>query len=258
VNYGMHLSATGAMVSLHRMDVLANNLANVGTVGFKAEMVSARQRHAARVEDGLGFLPSNELLERLGGGVLSGPTRVSPEQGTLRATGNPLDVAIEGNGFFVVGDESAGGDGRRLTRDGRFAINPQGLLALASGGAPVMDATNRPIQLGQGGEVQIGSDGSVRQGGLVVGQLQLVNVADPASLVKVGNGQFRAAARALGSNRPVGGQVRQGMVEESSVDPIAAMLGVTEAGRAAEANLAMIRNHDRVMDRAINSLGRVA
>jgi flagellar basal-body rod protein FlgF len=259
LNYGLHLSASGALVNLHRMDVLANNLANVGTYGFKPELVSVRQRDPARVEDGLGTLPSSALLERLGGGVLSGPNRISFEQGTLESSGNPFDLAIEGDGFFVVRDENdVTGDRQHLTRDGRFTLDRGSRLVSATTGLPVMDVNNRAIEIKDANDVQISADGTIRQRDVVLGQLQIIDVPDRTRLSKAGHGQFRATSDAMANRRAASGQVRQGMLEGSAVDPVGAMLAITEAGRAAEANLAMIQTHDRLMDRAINVLGRVS
>jgi flagellar basal body rod protein FlgG len=128
----------------------------------------------------------------------------------------------------------------------------------ATTGLPVMDSANRPIYLSDTSHVQIGADGAIRQRDTVVAQLQVIDVPDTTQLTKVGHGLFRATNGALSNKRTATGQVRQGMVEGSAVDPVGAMLAVTEASRATEANLAMIQSTDRLMDRAINGLGRVS
>src|SRR5881396_1878551 len=118
MSYGLQISASGVMTSLFAQDVYANNLANIDTPGFKADIPSIMPRQAVRQEDGLPFLPSNKLLERLGGGVLLNPNRVDFTQGSFKDTGNPLDLAISGDGFFVVRDETDKQTERvRLTRD---------------------------------------------------------------------------------------------------------------------------------------------
>ncbi|MEZ6235772.1 MAG: flagellar hook-basal body complex protein, partial [Phycisphaerales bacterium] len=132
ISYGIHLSASGALTSMHRQDVITNNLANARTPGFKPDIALQIARDPARIEDGLGNLPSNELLERLGGGTHVLPTIVSYAQGVLEQTDRPLDMAIRGDGFFAVRDAAAaardGGDGLRLTRDGRMTRSSDGLL----------------------------------------------------------------------------------------------------------------------------------
>lgn len=257
MNYGMHLSASGALSSLYRMDVLGNNLSNISTVGFKPELAMARQRQAARAEDGLDWLPSNRMLERLGGGVMNAPNQVSFGQGPLQTTGNPLDLAIQGDGFFVMRDiEGAEGERFVLTRDGRFTRDMRGRLISSTTGMPVMDSTNRAITLDGAGEIVIGPDGVIRQDGQKVAQLALVALDDLSRMRKSAPGTFIAPADVMGRRKQAPGQVKQHTVEGAAVDPIRAMLSVTDAGRAAEANFGMIQSHDRIMDRAINGLGR--
>lgn len=257
MNYGLHISASGMLTSLYRQDVASNNLANINTAGFKPDLAFAIQRDAARIEDGLGSLPSNRLLERLGAGAMLAPNRVSMEQGPLQTTGNPLDLAIQGEGFFVVRDESAGPDGPlRLTRDGRFTRDAGGRLVLAASGLPVVDEGGRPISIPDGPAVTVGSDGVIRQGDAPIAQLRLVRVTDPAAIAKHGHSLMSAPEEAIAPGAP--GLVKQYAVEGAAIDPIKAMMSVASAARDAESNAGMIRQHDHLMDRAINVLGRVS
>lgn len=258
MSYGMQIAASGALTSLYRMDVLANNLSNLSTVGYKADASVMMQRDPARIEDGL-TLPSNTLLERLGAGVMPAPNRTSFEQGTLNTTGNPLDLAIDGEGFFLILDERGDEAERlRLTRDGRFTRNGDGTLVSAASGQPVLDIANRKIVLEDPSPIEVTPGGAIRQRGVEVAKLQICTVPDRNKLSKVGQGMFRAPSESMSSLLTATGIIKQGMLEGSSVDPIRAMLGVTEAGRDVEANLGMIASHDRLTERAINGLGRVA
>ena len=251
MSYGLRLSAAGALTSLHRQDVLANNLANVSTPGFKPETIATRLRDPARVEDEVWHLPSNRLLERLGGGLLLAPTSVSLAQGPILETGNPLDVAIEGEGFLLVRGD--GGE-TRLTRDGRLTRNAEGILVHAASGRPVLDEGERPITIREDGAVQIDRDGTVRINGERHARLGVVMPEDLPGLRKEGDGLLREA----GEGRVAGtGYVRQGAVEGSGVDPIRAMIDIGSATRDVAANIAMIQQHDRLADQAINRLGRV-
>lgn len=259
MNYGMSLAASGALTSLYRIDVLANNVANMMTPGFKADLPAIRQRDVARTEDRLPFMPSSTLLERLGGGVMAAGNRMSFEQGSLITTGRPLDLAVQGDGFFVVRDQSDGGTERYLlTRNGSFTRDHQGRLASASTGQPVMDVTNRPIVLSDDAQVLIGADGTVRQNGQVVAQVQLAAVSDTSRLRKLGDSMFVAPTEVIGGRGRAAGEIRQGALEGSSVDAIAMTMAITEAQKAAEANTGMIQAYDRLMDRTINGLGRTA
>jgi flagellar basal body rod protein FlgG len=121
-----------------------------------------------------------------------------------------------------------------------------------------MDTTNRPIQLSDQAPFRVDPDGTIGQKGAIVARIQVVSVPDRAALSKAGRGMFRAPADAMASLKPATGLVRQGVVEGSSVDPVRAMMDITDAGRDAEANFSMISTADRIMERAINGLGRVA
>lgn len=259
MNYGLYMACSGVLTNLYRQDVASNNLANIVTTGYKPDLTSVRQRDAARIEDGLGAVPSNRMLERLGAGVMMAPNRVSFEQGPLRSTGDDLDLAIQGEGFFVLRDETdATGDRFRLTRDGRFTRDERGRMVSATLGLPLMDMTNRPIVIPDGPQVVIGGDGVIRQGDIELGRIQLSAVPDKTRLKKLGHSQFLAPADQVRARRQATGQIQQGMVEEAAVDPVQAMMAITDASRDAEGCFNLIGTHDRLMDRAINTLGRVS
>lgn len=258
MHYGIHLAASGALTALYRQDVLANNLANLNTIGFKPDITTARQRDPARQEDGLPHLPSSDLLERLGGGLAPAANRISFSQGSLDTTNNPLDLAIQGEGFFLIEERGAdGGSFLRLTRDGRFTLNGNGRLVMSATGLPVLDDAGRPIDLDTDAGVAIASDGVVTQSGEPVARLAIIDVPDRTRLVKGGNGMLIASNDAI-ENRFIGsGRVIQGALERAAVNEISAMMAVTSAGRTASGNLALIGYHDRMMDQAVNRLGRV-
>jgi flagellar basal body rod protein FlgG len=104
--------------------------------------------------------------------------------------------------------------------------------------------------------VEIQPNGAVKQAGDVVAQIQLVSPADPSRLSKAGEGLFSVAAGV--SLKPATGQIQQHFVEGSAVDPVSALMAINDAAKAAEGDYALITNHDRLLDRAINGLGRVA
>ncbi len=258
MHQGMYIAASGALNNLYRQDVAANNLANLSTPGFKPDSVLVRQRAAARIEGGLGNLSSNELLESLGAGVMGLRTHTSFGQGALAQTGSPLDLALQGDGFFVVqasSDES--GDTHRLTRDGRFTLSSEGVL-VTQNGMPVLDDSNDPIKLKQNLTITIEGDGTIRQGGAEVARLAVLDIADPQRLRKVGASLFAAPNDVLDRAPTSTAVVRQGTIEQSSVDPIAAIMAVSSAGKAAESNIGMISRYDALMDRAINTFARLA
>lgn len=259
ISYGMHLSASGALTSMYRQDVITHNLANAQTPGFKPDTALAVARDPARVEDGLWHLASNELMERLGGGTHLLPNMVSHAQGVLEQTGEPLDLAIRGDGFFVVRDAAdVSGIAVRLTRDGRMTRRDDGTLVTAAGGLPVLDVQGRAIVVPADARPEIGSDGTITDRGMPLARIQLADVPDRAQLTRREGGLFEPSDRALEEMRPASGRVMPGFIEGAAVDEIAAMMAVASASRAVQTNLAMISYHDRAMEQAVRTLGRVA
>ena len=258
MNYGLYLSAAGLLTNSYRQDVYANNLANVETVGFKRDIPTIRQRLPEAAENPGGAEYGQKLLDMLGGGSLAGPQRIVFDPAPLKA-GGKLDVALEtAKTFFAVSAKEGNGQyATRLTRDGRFIVDSQGYLVMASGGARVLDTGDRPIQLTGTGPIDIDPAGRVHQGGEVAGQIQVTSVSSTDKLYKRGQSLFgwnggdirKAAADTT---------IRPGFVETSGVEPMQALLDVMEATKATTANGNLIRYQDTMMERAVNSLARVA
>jgi flagellar basal-body rod protein FlgG len=260
MNYGLYLSASGVATAMYRMDVAANNLANINTTAFKPDTAFTRQRAAAVQEDGLLGLPSNPMLERLGGGVHLARTRTSFTQGPIERTDNPLDVGLLGEGFLVASDGPASDPANlRLTRDGRLAISADRHLVFSATGLPVLDIANRPIPVGDGEPVTIEPSGWVVQSGRRVGRVQVATIADRHLLRKVGDGLFVGPTELMARRRPSETtQLRQGHLERSGVDPVRATLDVLRAERAVGSNARLIAMHDELMTRAISTFSRIA
>ncbi|MCX5688204.1 MAG: flagellar hook-basal body complex protein [Planctomycetota bacterium] len=257
MSYGLQLSASGVASAMYRQDVLSNNLANANTVGFKADVVSSKPRLDVRHEDGVMNLPSNELLERLGGGVLMNPNRVNLSQGPVTRRTDPLCVAIESEGFFRVSN----GDSSKmttLTRDGRFAVNTQQQLVMATSGMPVLDDGNQPIIIDQTQTLEISGDGSIRQGGAITAVLGMVSVKDTSQMTKYGDSLLKVPTVATATLPAEERKIRQNAVEESSVNELRTLLDMTSASREIDAHVALMQSHDKMMERAINGLGRVS
>lgn len=244
---------------MYRQDVWSNNLANVGTAGFKADYPLTRQRDAVRTEDGLMQMPSNQLLERLGGGLLLDRNRLDFSQGSLETTGDPFHVGVQGDGFFLVKES---GDSRsdmiRVTRDGRFLRNAQGVLVQATSGLPVLDEQNRPITISDEATIKIQPDGTIIQKNERIARLAFVEFPNKDRLIKKGEGLFGADSVTMSSKRPASGKLVQGAIEQSSVDEVKALLSMQSAARDVSGNAGMIQAHDRTMDRAINVFGRLS
>ncbi len=260
MNYGLYLSASGALTALYRQDVFANNLANVQTVGFKADRPSVRQRDAESIEGGFSEFRKH-LLDKMGGGVMAGPQVVSFTRGSLTSTGNPLDLALrEDNSFFAVQVKNPidGSTQIRLTRDGRLSLDGQGQLVTRTGGHPVLNEQNQPINLASDQPVQVSPDGQITQGGEEVAQLQITAVARRDQVVKMGQNMLWFEN---GMDQRVPAEdatVVPEHVESSSVDPVRALMDLVSATKAVGSNGNLIKYHDQMMDKAINTLGRLA
>jgi len=257
MNYGLYLSATGVLTNMHRQDVIANNLANAGTTGFKRDLTAFVQRLPESQEDQLDLDTSHELLEKLGGGLFVRPTETDFRPGTLEQSDNDLDLAIQGPGFFAVQVERGGQLVPQLTRDGRLKLDDTGRLVTTIGEHPVLDRGGQPIRLDPSRPVQIDKLGGIRQDGGTVAQLKLVDVADAARLTHRGAGLYDVPAGAMEADQQAAGRILQGWLEQSNVDPIRETVEMMAASRAINTNANLIRYHDSVMDRAVNTLGRV-
>ncbi len=262
MNYGLYLSAAGTITSMHRQDVMANNLANVNTVGFKSDELNFRARLPERLESdhSSSLINPQLLLEQLGGGTFAEPTQISFRQADLSRTGNDLDLALQGDGFFVVSSGKAGSaaDSVRFTRDGRFTRNSAGDLVLSTNGRPVLDVNNKPIRLNATGKVQIDGAGNVLQDGQAVARLQIATVADKSRMMKEGSNLMKAAAGAAGRVSPSTATVKQGFLEDSDVDAILAMNRMINASKSVQANATMMQYHDNIIGQAVNTMGRVS
>ena len=255
MNYGLYLAAAGALDATYRQAVLTNNLVNSETVGFKPDMVFGQQRLPARLAAGsfgVGIDPQL-MLEKLGGAPTLAPTQLDLTQGGLVATGNPLDLALNGQGFFVVQD----GDGQiRLTRDGRFTMDANGQLVMANNGMAVLDVRNRPIRLDRGLKVEINARGDVEQLGTVVATIRITQPTDPTDLVKVGGNLLRSNSLPAPSTRANTGRVVQGHIENSAVDAVTLLKDLVGAAKSFGGNIKMMQYQDHIMAPANTPLRR--
>lgn len=250
--YGIYSSAAGLMTSQYRQDVLANNLANVATVGFKQDLTAIRERLPASREELTDRDASDASLAGMTGGSLVAPTYTSFEPGAVETTGNPLDVAIAGEGFFRV----RAGRTEGYTRDGRFTLSADGKLMTATGRAEVLDEGGRPIKVPAAlkERVRIHANGEVRAGGKSYGQIGVVNVDDPSLLAKTGGNLLESLGARVVEVQPA---LQVGAIETSNVDPTRTMVSMLEATRAYQMNATLIGLADQTLGRAVNEIAKV-
>ncbi len=258
MNYGLYLSASGVLTNMHRQDVIANNLANASTIGFKRDLDAFSQRRPESQENPGPADLAHDLLDRLGGGMFVAPTQTDFRDGALRQTDNPLDLAIAGEGFFAVRTSENGQTHTRLTRDGRFSLAADGSLITTTGRHAVLGVDGEPVQVNPNQPLTIDDAGLIRQNGEAVGQLRLAAVNDPGALKHMGGGLYQATDAALAEAPQAVSRVMQGWLEASNVDPIREMVQMIRASRAIDNNATMLRYHDTVMEQAAGVLGRVS
>lgn len=249
--YGIYQSAAGMQLNQYRQDVLANNLANVATPGFKPDITVVRERPQAAQENLTDPALTAVHLRGLSGGSLVAPTYTSFVPGPIEKTGNPMDVALPGGTFLAVRD----GNTTRYTRDGRLTIDERGQVVTVSGGMPVLGAGGAPITLTAqaAGEARIDVNGDVRSGRQTFGQLGLVRFADTGSLRKSGGNLLEAFDRPI----PVEGQFQTGAIEGSAVDPTQSMVSMIEVTRAYQMNATLAGLADSTLGRAVNDIARL-
>jgi flagellar basal body rod protein FlgG len=223
---------------LEELDRIASDLANVGTAGYKTERA------------GTSTVERDEFGPALDSAVdvVAGTRKVDFAPGVMATTGNPLDVAIDGHGFFAVETQA----GVRYTRNGSFSRRADGLLTTAQG-EPVLGEGDSQIKLPPG-PVTIEASGTIRSGATIVGQLQVVNFADN-DLVRESGSRFRAIPGA--DPKDFDGTLVAGSVEQSNVSMVDRMAALTEVSRGfdlLQRGVSTLMND--VDSRAITELGR--
>jgi flagellar basal-body rod protein FlgF len=229
------------MALQRQMDVLAHNVANINTTGFKAETVLfeefvmpvARDRTFPNLDQPISYVQDWATIHDLSAGALT-------------QTGNDLDVALNGEGFFAVQTPA----GERWTRAGSFQINNNGFLVDMSGN-PVL-GNGGPIQFGpEETGIAIGADGSISSSAGAKGQLRIVEFANPQALVREGENLFSGGV--AGAN--VNTRVMQGHVERSNVSGVAEMAELIRVTRAYESVASLTQKQDELRRTAIQRLG---
>ena len=237
-------SNAAAMISLQlKQEVTANNLANANTTGYKKDGVFRKY-----LIDHDTILQNNESDFKRIEDVDAVTTYF--EQGDISPTGNPLDTAIKGDGFFAVQTPQ----GVRYTRNGNFQLDQNGLLITGNG--YLVLGTNGSIQL-QGEKIMIGDDGTVLVDDVLNDVLQIVDFPKPYQLNKIGDGLFEAAPGTANLLDPTQFELRQGFLEQANVEVIEEMIEVIRTARDFETNQKSITMQDTTLDRAVNDVGRV-
>ena len=218
---GFYAAFSGWLARSEALDAAASNLANAGTQGFRAEREYFRS--ALMGPGALG----DQLDSTVNNFGVLGGNQIDLGQGALITTGNPLDVAVEGQGFFAIKTRN----GVRYTRDGSFQRAHDGMLITAQG-EPVLDTKGRPIQIPTG-DISIGSGGAISVGGAVVGNIGVFTFASATSIRPEGANRFAPVAGAKPS-LATSASLHQGALEGSNQDVIQGTMDLILAQRQAE------------------------
>ena len=222
---GIYQAVRGGLIQGRRFDIIANNLANVGTTGFKKDTLT---------------------FDR----VLQEYVKTDLSQGNLRLTGNPLDIALEGDGFFKIETPQ----GVRYTRNGNFCLNTDGVL-VTQNGDPVLGESGT-VRI-EDGDITIDTEGQIMVDKTVVDTLSVVTFMQPENLRKEGLSYSVYEGDQNGIINPGEMRVRQGYIEESNVTVVEEMSKMIETLRVYESYQKVIQTLDEASYKAINDVGRV-
>jgi flagellar basal-body rod protein FlgF len=230
---GIYVAVAGAVAQSNALDATANNIANASTAGFHGDRVTFREAMTAAKSPDMAL-------------VNTGTARVDSEAGALTPTENPLDLALEGDGYFSVETPQ----GTRYTRAGNFQLDDQRTLVTADGLA--VRGEGGPITIPPTAtEIAVAADGTVSADGQAVGKLHLVRFAGN-QLRREGGTLFSASGRPEAGELP---KVRSGMLESSNVNVVRGVVDLVKVSRTYESLMRVIQGYHDVESRAARDLG---
>jgi flagellar basal-body rod protein FlgG len=250
MNRGVYTLTSGGIAALERLETAAQNLANVGTAGYKAERLVFRVKPLAD-SLGDGAAAVDPVVGRTASQVVEVATERDFSPGPIRTSGNPLDVAIAGDGFFAVTTAR----GERYTRQGTFTRDGDGSLVTQHGERVQGDGGD--LRLGDG-DVAVGRDGTIAVDGNIVGRLKVVSFGDTPALVPEGAALFAPAPGAAPA--PIDAsetRLEPNAVEGANVDAVTGMIELVDVSRGFETYMHAMQRLDEVAQRSINDVGRV-
>lgn len=236
---GIYISMTGMSMREYELSSVSNNLANVNTTGYK------RQAFASRLYPLLSGRPyePNAVYQDARAQTYFGTQYIDTSQGALKQTYNPFDLAIQGDGFFSVRQ----GNKILYTRAGSFTRDKENYLVTQTG-LRVLDENNNPILI-EGTKIEIGKDGSISVDGNPVGRIKLVRLNN---LRHIGGSLYEGVE--IGQ---ANGQILQGWIEGSNVNPVSEMVSLIQAIRNFEFAQRVTLNFDQLAQRAVTDIARI-
>lgn len=238
---GLYVSLSAQISLERRLETIAANVANANTPGYRVDGVSFSTELAKAGDNNVAFVDQGQGF-------------ISRKSGALIPTGNPLDIAVQGEGWFAV--QSNGG--AVYTRDGRMTMDDNGGLVSLTG-APVLDAAGAPIQLDpSAGAPSIAHDGMISQNGRQVGAVGLFQLDPNAKLTRAGNSGFTTDSAAQPILDFRSNSVVQGSIEGANVDPVREMTRLIEISRTFDGVTNGVSQTENSLQDAIKTLGGAA
>lgn len=252
----LHAAASGMRALDEKLNVIANNLANINTQGFKRSRVNFEDLlYQIKREPGIPNAQDEPIPHGIlvGTGVAVSGTQINFSEGAVDSTNRPLDLRIDGEGFFQVETVHDGDTIIAYTRAGNFVRNSQGNVVLANSGGAILDPPivipddQLQITIGRNGEVQVRQQGA--QALSVVGQIELARFVNPEGLTQIGRNLFiendASGIAITGTADSDGlGAIAQGQLEMSNVDPVRELIALITTQRAFELNSQSIKAAD--------------
>lgn len=251
---GFYSAASGLIAGLFRQELISHNLSNINVAGYKGLGTSLdefNRIYLARFSpEPLGSSGGVGVGATSMGVVTNGPvTNFAP--GSLHETDQPFDLALAGDGYFVLQTP----DGERYTRDGRFTRDANGHLVSVDGYLLEGTNNNQPVTVPQGAITAISANGTITVDNQAAGQIRLVKFADQVKdLQREGQNTFSSTATPQAATDA---NLRQGFLEMSNVDPVWSMTQMMTVSRAYESAQRAVQLQDEMLGKAVNELGRV-
>ena len=251
---GLYTAATGMNVQSKRLEVISNDLANTTTTGYKRDVAvvsSFGKVLMNRLEDTQRNVPNENSIGEMTYGAKIDEVYTDFTQGSIIPTGEKTDLAIQGDGFFVVQTPN----GIAYTRDGGFSINQNGELVTKEG--YLVQGSEGSITLGEeflstSGNISIGKKGEFSLNGELIDTLRIVQFPENTDMDKLSDNLYTST----GTGVPFEGTLIQGYLESANVNPVTAMVDMITVSRAYETNQKMIQTQDNLLGKAVNELGR--
>jgi len=243
MNSGIYGAISGSLAMMNQLDVLANNLANVNTPGFKKDTISFEAVMAASALQGSEGSADTPALA-------TGSYSIDFSAGSVKVTDNTFDIALDGDGFFAINTPQ----GKAYTRQGNFKMDANSKLVTADGyevlggGAPIII---------NGGSVSFDAKGQIFVEGQAAGSIDVLDFPKPYDLRKIGSALFMPNDPDATPQATRDTVVRQGYLEGSNVNSLEEMVRMIETTRSSETCQRMIQSYDQLTGKAVNDLGKV-